>query len=123
VEDQLFINGMDKRDGMILFRHLGDNVPDAWIKDFRWQVEYHGSHDPGYPLGLAWVFAPPPGKTYLEDMDHQPWIMFIFVVDGARRTGIGTKLIQAIKDRWPDVKPTPAISDEGAALIRKIRKS
>jgi GNAT superfamily N-acetyltransferase len=116
----VFLNGEDNRDGMVLFRHLGDFVPATWARGLRWQVEYHSHNDRGFPAAMAWVIAPATGAPMPEG--SRPWVMYIIVVDDERRKGIGTKLLQAIRDRWPDAILTDAISDAGAALLGKFRR-
>ncbi len=123
MKDQVFINGVDDRDGMVLFRHLGDHVPESWTRGFHWQVEYHAPQDRGFPIGLAWVIAPPLGGSWPKGTYPRPCITFVLVVDEERRKGIGTKLVQAIRERWPNAMFTDAISEADEALERNIYAS
>jgi hypothetical protein len=120
MKDQVFINSVDDRDGLILFRHLGDNVPPGCTPRLNWQVEYYGHHNRGFPIGLAWVVAPPPGEPWPKGFHPVPWVKFVLVVDDERRRGIATKLVQAIRQRWPGAMLTDGISAAGEALVQKL---
>lgn len=76
----------------ILFRR-----PDApvasWSKPgIRWAVEYWWE-EMAYPVAQAWVVT-----------NYGPYIDWLHVMDGHRRQGIGTALLKAITERWPDVE-------------------
>ena len=76
----------------ILFRRL-DTPTVSWSKPgTRWAVEYWCSGE-GYPIAQAWVV-----------MLYGPYIRWLHVMEGYRREGIATRLLTAIKERWPGVE-------------------
>lgn len=76
----------------ILFRQL-DTPTVSWSKPgIRWAVEYWRC-DGGYPIAQAWVV-----------MGYSPYILWLHVMEGYRREGIATRLLTAIRERWPDVE-------------------
>ena len=117
MKDRVLVNGKDDRDGLIIFRHLGDNVSPYMHSNREWQVEFHASeYDWPYPwpYGLAWV-TEPYGK-------YRASINFVLVGDEYRGLGIATKLVRAILQRWPDAVFTDPISPGGEALVAKFTR-
>ncbi len=105
---------------VILFRQIKGNKPCNWIDGLHWYVEYHATHlDMAFPLGMAFVTVPMGGMATVRG----PHVDFIIVVDQCRREGIATALIDAIRNRWPDVWLTDAISSPGEALLRSLNLS
>lgn len=122
MKDQVFVNGVDDADGLIICRNLGDNVPeDVWRAHWKWQAEYHppSSQARGFPLAIAWICGAPPSGEQKAEGDWT-WLDYLFVVDDERRKGIATMLVEACQRRWPDIRLSPAISDGGEALLRKF---
>jgi GNAT superfamily N-acetyltransferase len=105
---------------VIHFRQLDGGGPPwpTWAKDCEhWQVEYFpDEHARPFPEGLAWVMVPPAGPDW-----PGPVVEYVLVLDDSRRRGIGTKLVAAIKERWPSAMLTPPASEAGAALCRKVQ--
>jgi GNAT superfamily N-acetyltransferase len=87
----------------VVYRHLGDEVAPDCEPNWNRQVVIHAGR--GFPVGLAWVLAPPPGA--------RPQIKFLLVADAERRKGIATRLIEASCERWPDAELSPPISAPG----------
>lgn len=106
---------------MILFRHMGDNVPPYFKPGIHWQVEFWDEVECSRPYGVAWVtiFDPPP-VDYRGDFVVNPVIDYILVCDDSRRKGVATALAQACRQRWPAIELTGAISPEGEAFIADI---
>jgi GNAT superfamily N-acetyltransferase len=66
-----------------------------------WYVEaYKGGRM--FPVGTAYVVA----------VGNVAQLNFILVADQWRRQGVGTALINAIRDRWPDYQATLPMGDE-----------
>lgn len=110
------------RGGMILFRNLGDNVPPGWARGVNWQVEYHpgdNGQDRGFPLGLAWVVE----AKRSPEWPYDAIVKFVFVVDDERQKGIGTELLKAIRQRWPQALLTGPISKAGEHLLNKFEET
>jgi GNAT superfamily N-acetyltransferase len=109
------------RDGVIIFRHLGDLVPPEWWAGFRWQVEYHHEDDRGFPVAVAWVLAPPPDGSWPAGT-HCPreTLMYIQVADDERRRGFATRLVRACVKRWPNIYLTDAAGGAGEGLLAKF---
>src|SRR5262245_51554342 len=107
-----------EENGTILFRNLGVKVPPGWLAGATWQVEFYPPGDRGFPSGVAWVFVPP-GRQKVEPGDI--YLKYIIVADDQRREGIATRLVEAIRARWPGVSLGQPISRAGAALWRKFR--
>jgi GNAT superfamily N-acetyltransferase len=82
---------------------------------WNWQVEIHAGR--GFPVGLAWVIAPPLAAA---PSGARPQIKFVMVADDERGKGIATRLIEACRERWPDAELSPPVSATGARLYRKI---
>jgi GNAT superfamily N-acetyltransferase len=89
----------------IVFRQLDDGYLDPGV---HWQVEYIEV----FPVGTAYLISPREGVARLS---------FILVADAWRRRGIAGKLIEACKQRWPNLTYTPPMSKEGDALLRSRR--
>jgi hypothetical protein len=107
-----FANGTDIQGGIVYFRYTGK---------YRWQVDFYHAvnghlEDRGFPVGLAWVGATPP----MWKGDDPPYLSYIIVADDERRQGIASRMIVAIKRRWPNLWPTGGISRGGRALVRKF---
>lgn len=103
----------------VIFRHLGSTVPPDCAPDWNWQVEVHEGR--GFPVGFAWVVAPPPGTTEPPPgWEARPTIKFVLVADDARRRGIATRLVEACRQRWPGAELSLPISPAGEALYRKV---
>ncbi len=104
---------------MIIFRNLGTDLPPECMAGWNWQVELHDER--GFPVGLAWVLALPPGLTTAPPgYIATPSLKFIIVIDDMRRRGVGTCLIEACLERWPDLDLGLAISEAGEALLDKF---
>ena len=97
---------------MITFRLLNEPLPLGWETDTHWQVEFWPDEmDSSRPDGLAWVTDCGEMGIYLD---------YILVCDDCRRQGVATALVKAIKERWPQIVLTEAISPEGEAFLAKI---
>jgi GNAT superfamily N-acetyltransferase len=107
--------------GEIIFRPWGEIVPRGCLANHTWQVELHQGL--GFPLGVAWVLAPP-APTRGERRPRgapRPFVKYILVTDEYRREGIATRLIEACRERWPDLILTRPVSRAGLALYRKTQ--
>lgn len=91
----------------ILFRQITDPVPWGSDPGSNWYVEAHC--DRGFPVGLVVVNTHP---------EFRPIVVHVFVVDDMRRRGIGITLIEACRERWPDIQLTGAISEAGEGLLK-----
>jgi len=91
------VKNIDTGHGEILFQCLRDPVASWSPPGIRWAVEYW-LKDMAYPVGQAWVHVSPYG----------PFLDWLHVMDGHRRAGIGSALLSAIEQRWPDVICDPA---------------
>lgn len=72
-----------------------------------------------YVRGCSW----PVGVAYLTSYPSLPdavCVAYGQVADHHRRSGIGTAMLRAVARRWGLVHFTKPISDEGAALLRKV---
>jgi GNAT superfamily N-acetyltransferase len=107
--------------GEIIFRPWGQIVPRGGLPDHTWQVEYHEGL--GVPLGVAWVLAPPasPKGKKRPGGAFKPYLKFVLVSDEYRREGIATRLIEACRERWPDLSLTRPVSRAGLALYRRFQ--
>lgn len=76
----------------ILFRRLDAPVASWSGPGVRWAVEYWPA-GMAYPVAQAWVV-----------MNYGPYIDCLHVMDGHRRRGVGTALLTAITERWPEVE-------------------
>jgi GNAT superfamily N-acetyltransferase len=107
----------------VIFRNLGDNVPPDCQQHCNWQVECHEGR--GFPSGLAWVLVPPDGPGQNTETKQggslRPLVKFVLVTDDARRRGIGSRLIEACRERWPDLVLSAPISEAGLGLYRKLQ--
>lgn len=91
----------------IIFRRLDEPVA-SWSKPGgRWAVEYWRK-EMAYPVALAWVSMP-----------YSPYIDWLYVMEGYRRRGIGSAMLEAIKARWPDVE-FDAFTESGEHFIGGI---
>jgi GNAT superfamily N-acetyltransferase len=86
----------------IVFRQVDEGYLDPGV---HWQVEYIEV----FPVGTAYLVSPREGVAKLS---------FILVADAWRRHGIAGKLIEACKQRWPNLTYTPPMSKEGESLLR-----
>jgi GNAT superfamily N-acetyltransferase len=99
-------NGLDIR-----FRDLGDNVPP--MDDCRWQVDAWDGHGRCYPVGLAWL------TDGAEEEIGRAYLLAILVWDPCRGQGVATAIIEACKERWPDLHLSRPISRAGYGLYLK----
>ena len=101
---------------MIIYRQIGRPVPSNWPAGVHWYVEYHDDiFDCPFPLGIAFVSYHPNGPL-------PAIVYFVLVADLHRRKGVATKLIAAIRSRWPDAMLTDAISEDGKAFMDSLCK-
>src|SRR5262249_42606636 len=77
----------------------------------------------GFPLGIAWVLAPPaPPKGKRRPRGApRPYLKYILVADEYRREGIATRLIEACRQRWPDLSLTSPVCRAGMSLYRRFQ--
>jgi hypothetical protein len=68
--------------------------------------------DRGFPVGLAWV---------------QNWVasdfcmlIAILVFDDVRRQGIATALVEACRERWPNIELSDACTDDGERFLEAL---
>lgn len=100
---------------MIYFREVIEPHVDpadvGWMK--YWHVECYDDSMPmdglGFPIGVAYV---------QELVNRGEQLQFFFVADEWRRQGFGTKLLLAMKDRWPEITWTSAMGEAGAAALK-----
>lgn len=113
---------MSKQERTIIFRHLGDNLPPGWVEGAHWQLECYG-REQSYPLGVAWVMVPA-DAVRLQGIIHPhlwpPIISFVLVVDDYRCQGVGTQLVAAAQQRWPNARLGQPTGVAGLALFRKM---
>jgi hypothetical protein len=95
----------------VVFRQLDGPY---WEPAAIWQVELHIGSDIGYPAGLAWVWEKPNTIVMVR-------LEFVLVPDHFRRRGFATRLIEACRERWPDLVLSGPISEEGAALRESLQ--
>lgn len=76
----------------ILFRRLDAPVASWSRPGVRWAVEYW-ARDMAYPIAQAWVV-----------MNYGQYIDCLHVMEDYRRRGVGTVLLSAITERWPEVE-------------------
>ena len=89
----------------ILFRRLHAPVASWSVPGIRWAVEcWHP--EMAYPVGQAWVVVTPYG----------PFLDWLHVMEGHRRTGVGTVLLTAIRKRWPDLVVAP-VTESGESFL------
>ena len=79
---------------MILFRQINEPVPPCWRRGAHWFSELHAG-DPSvpFPLGIAFVNARPGLAT----------VDYLFVPDNFRGKGVERRLIDACREKWPDI--------------------
>ena len=96
----------------VIFRRIEDNLPEGWTPGGTWYVEYH---ERGRGL------TSPVGVAFVRSDCEEPELDFILVADHVRGMGIGARLVEACRDRWPGLKMTP--SDRlGEGLIRSLMR-
>ena len=96
---------------MITFQQCTENIPKNWVPGVHWRVEcYADTGDLPFPVGTAWVSDYNPHQE-LVSLD------FILVPDHMRRKGIARILMNAIKQRWPKIHVTDAISASGLSFL------
>lgn len=106
---------------MIIFRQTKGDIPNDWLADVHWQVEYYSdTHEASHPLGVAYVSY---FRGVSEDAVVDSVLDFIIVDDRYRRQGIATALIDACCSRWPEIILTSGVTDAGEALIASINRA
>lgn len=109
---------MSTDNGQIIFRQIINPRPGDWTPAMHWYVEFHSdTHDMAYPLGIAFVSAHSQMKACVG---HSASLDFIYVCDQERRQGVATKLIAAVRARWPDIYLGEAISEAGEGLLAAL---
>ncbi len=102
-----------------VFRQLFDPMPRSWRAGMYWQVEAHPEGEHSCPVGLCWVVDTsiilPPERKHEA---YSPIVDFLFVLDSYRRAGVATALIDACRQRWPDLELTGTVSPEGEAFLK-----
>lgn len=94
----------------VIFRPLMDHLPGEWEPGVLWYVEaWEHSGGLEWPQGIAVVA----GGGYIH---------FLFVIDFARRKGVGSLLIEAIANRWPNAQASGAVSEGGEKLVKLLEK-
>ena len=88
----------------ILFRRLDAPVASWSRPGVRWAVEYCRA-DMASPVAQAWVV-----------MGYGQYIDCLHVMEDYRRRGIGTALLTAITERWPEVE-FDAFSEAGEQFL------
>jgi GNAT superfamily N-acetyltransferase len=122
--DRRIVDGIDPEyeEDVIIFRHLGKTLPFELEADNYWQIEYHIGHGwRGFPSGLAWVRASPPGQ-YLDEYLNNGMLMYVLVFDDERRKGVAYRLLQECLTRWPDLDLTDAHDEIGENLLEKVEE-
>lgn len=109
----------------IVFRQIHEPLPQTWAPGVHWQVEaYPTDFAFGHPIGICWVsdvsIRRPPDW---EGDDFPAMVDFILVADEERRQGVATALIEACKNRWPDLNLGDAISEAGEGLLEKVKRT
>ncbi len=99
---------------VISFRLLNEPLPPDWSPDAHWQVEYWPDG-----VGAAW----PDGVAWVTALGEFVFLDGVFVRDDRRRRGVGTALVKAIKERWPGVILSEAISAAGEAFLASLQAS
>lgn len=103
---------------LIVFRHLGDQVGPDCKPGWWWVVEAYD--DRPFPVGQAWVMVVPQDLPARAKYVTTPQIYYVLVSDDSRRKGVATRLVLAIRERWPGGELTPPISKAGQALCDKL---
>ena len=70
-------------------------------------VEYW-REEMAYSIAQAWVY-----------MGSDPYVDWLFVMDEYRRRGIGTALLGAVRERWPDVE-FDAVTEAGERFLASL---
>ncbi len=91
--------------GEILFRQLGSPVVSSSVPGLRWVVEFW-VYDMAYPLGQVWV-------TVTDTLQYLDWMV---VDEDNRRKGIGSQLLKACLERWPNMEYDGA-TDAGEGFV------
>jgi GNAT superfamily N-acetyltransferase len=99
-----------EQDYQIVIRELGGNTPPP--AEVGWQVEFWW-RTLGYPVGFAWVAA-----GHAEEPERA-YVRSVLVHDEYRRQGIATRLIEACRERWSDLRLSPPTSAAGLELYWK----
>lgn len=102
----------------ILFRQLLQPVPAGWKPGMHWQVEAYeyGLEQP--PIGFCWIVDD--GSVLPPDRQHEaypPIVEFVRVFHTHLRCGVATALLDAARQRWPDLELTRDTSPEGKAFL------
>jgi GNAT superfamily N-acetyltransferase len=101
---------------MITFRSMNAGIPQYWDTNLHWQIEYYPDEtEAGAPLGLAWVSDCTAGGSFAS-------LDYVLVRDDFRRQGIGTELVRACRERWPDLR-MDAVSECGEAFLDYLERA
>jgi GNAT superfamily N-acetyltransferase len=103
---------------VIVFRHLGAQVGPGCTPGWWWVAELYD--DRPFPHGQAWVMVVPPDVPDRSKYSTTVEIFYVQVADASRRRGVATRLVRAIRERWPEAKLTPPISKAGQRLHAKF---
>jgi len=110
--------GKDGEELEILFRQIKDPVPTGWGPGLHWQVEAYeyGMEQP--PVGFCWVIDDslllPPARRHEA---NPPMVEYVRVFHTHQRYGIATALLDAARQRWPNLILLRAVSPEGEAFL------
>lgn len=105
---------------LVVFRQLHAPVPWCWKPGIRWQAEAHLRWDERYhAIGICWVCDPASAKDPGVTRGWvDPCVDYLFVLDGWRRGGVATAIIDACRKRWPDLDPGEGATEEGVAFLK-----
>lgn len=92
---------------MIVFRQLDEGYPTPGI---HWNVEFFDDASHMFPIGTAYVAAAENSAVAL--------LKFILVADEWRQEKVATKLLDAIKQRWPEIQSSGPMGPAGERLLR-----
>ena len=82
-------------------------------QDIMWYVEYWSDDEcSDFPTSTAYVWE------YQDGDERKAELCFVLTADQERRKGIATKLLAECEKRWPGIRLTDPISNEGKALMR-----
>jgi len=70
-----------------------------------WHVEYYEEEGTMFPVGTAYVVVIPETAAQLN---------FVLVADQWRRRGIGSKLVEACREKWPNIVLTETMEFESS---------
>jgi hypothetical protein len=113
----------------IFFRRLTDPPPPPghmgretvmWAAEY-WEPSGLVHFGRGFPTAVAWI------KEYLNGHPQGQFVdagvELVLVEDGARRDGIGTKLIRACRDKWSRLLITPSPNPgPGERFVKAVRQ-